>query len=127
MPDDRRFDADELHTFLETFRKDFEARPLMFGGTLIGVEAAWNVLHEMDAFLAGEVPGDDLRFDAYMSVANKYRCGNCTLSSKVKQEMGEDRAAADELIKRLKEVDAARAAWRARQRAVSVERQGEDA
>lgn len=123
MPDERRFDEEEIRTFLETFRKDFEARPLMFGGTLVGVEAAWNVLHEMDAFLAGEVPGDDLRFDAYMSVANRYRCGNCALSSKVKQEMGEDRAAADELIKRLKEVDAARASWRDRQRAKNAVQQ----
>jgi hypothetical protein len=94
---------------IERFRGGFEQRSLMYGGSLNGVEAAWNVLTTMEEFLNGVDIYDrtegDLSFKAYSTVAEKYKCGNWVISAKVKEEMGEGPEAALELIRRLREVD----------------------
>ena len=111
--------TEEVNQFLATWRENFEKRSLMYGGDLSGVETMWYALQTFEAFMAGEdifgekTDIDDLRFRAYAQVASKYRCGNSPISVKVKKEMGEGREASEELVRRLKEVDAARAELRA--------------
>lgn len=111
--------AEEVNEFLATWRENFEKRSLMYGGDLSGVETMWYALQTFEAFMAGEdIFGgstdidDDLRFNSYARVAAKYKCGNSPLSSKVRKEMGEGREASEELVRRLKEVDAVRAELR---------------
>ncbi len=111
--------AEEVNKFLATWRENFEKRSLMYGGDLSGVETTWYALQTFEAFMAGEdIFGrstdidDDLRFRAYVTVSSKYKCGNWPISAKVKEEMGEGREAAEELIRRLKEIDAVRAELR---------------
>lgn len=124
---DRPRTPEEVARFIERYRADierfrggFEKRSLMYGGSLNGVEAAWNVLHVMEAFLEGEDifdASDDSDFTAYARIASKYKCGNWVISAKVAHEMGETVEAAAELIRRLKEVDALRAELRAKRKA----------
>ena len=119
-PEDVRQFIDTYRANIERFRGGFEKRSLMYGGSLNGVEAAWNVINVMEAFLEGEnifSADDDSDFTAYSTIARKYRCGNWVISAKVKEEMGETVEAAEELIRRLKEVDALRAELRAKRKA----------
>jgi len=76
----------------------------MYGGDLNGVEAAWHMLEMFQIYLEGDDPCRAGVRDPYAVVAQKYRCGSCVISSKVKHEMGEDPRAAEELIRRLNEV-----------------------
>lgn len=95
---------------LSALRENVERRSLMYGGNLTGVESVWNMLCAFEAIIDGDI--DDCHDKAYRAIAEKYRCGNWTLSGKVEHEMCKEgfatREAADELIRRLHEVDVLR-------------------
>ena len=95
---------ESLRAFIGDLRSAFEKRSLMYGGDLNGVEAAWHMLEMFQIYLEGDDPCRAGVRDPYAVVAQKYRCGSCVISSKVKHEMGEDPRAAEELIRRLNEV-----------------------
>lgn len=108
-----------LLEFINSYRDRFAKYSLMYAGpSLDTIEAMWHMLCVFEDFAvrrenvfdpvaagSGKRPEDN----AYAVVAQKYRCGNWTLGSKVKDEMCKDghvtREAAEELVRRLREVD----------------------
>lgn len=91
----------ELKKFIQEYREKFEARPLMFGGTLSGIEAIWHTISTFENFVY-----EYKTQGSYAQIAKKYKCGSWVLSSKVEEEFREKdlREASEELIKRLQEV-----------------------
>ena len=122
---------DKLLEFIRAYRDSFARRSLMYAGPDLGtVEAMWHMLSTFEDFAYDRVnlfdpvavaatrqrPEDD----AYSVIAQKYRCGSWTLGTKVEHEMCKDgqatREAAEELIRRLREVDALREEMRLKDR-----------
>lgn len=96
---------EDFRKFLEEYRARFQKYSLMYGGTLVGVETVWYTLSAFEDFLDGPFE-DDVNFEAYHKIAQKYKCGSWVLSAKVKEEFKDKDygEAAIELLKRLEEV-----------------------
>lgn len=110
---------DGLREFVQAYREKFARYSLMYAGpNLDTIEAVWHVLSTFEDFaldrvnvfdpIAAAARHEAPQDAAYRTIAQKYRCGNWTLGSKVAHEMADvpdDRARAEELIRRLQEVD----------------------
>lgn len=126
MSADRRDDG--LLEFVNAYRDKFARYSLMYAGpNLNTIEAMWHMFSTFEDFARDRVNvfdpvavtamGERPEDDAYRVIAKKYRCGSWTLGAKVEHEMRDnhdDRAAAEELVRRLQEVDALREKLRSR-------------
>lgn len=111
-PDTGTVDKESLKKFITDYKAKVERYGLMYGGDLNGIESILHTLWHMEDFAEDGVnifdePTTlfDHDFNAYQTIAQKYKCGNWPLSAKVSKEMPEGgKEASDELVRRLNEV-----------------------
>lgn len=86
-------------------RSEFEKRPLLYGGTLFGVETFWHAIRAIDSLLYDR----NSREGSYHTIAMKYHCGNWSIASKTEEEAKKKKwdssFACQTLMSRLKEVE----------------------
>lgn len=115
-----------LLEFVNAYRDRFARYSLMYAGPdLNTIESMWHMLATFEDYARNRVNifdpvaarGARPEDDAYQTIAQKYKCGSWTLATKVEHEMlgcDDARAAAEELVRRLQEVEALREELRSR-------------